>query len=108
MSPSYEENLKLITKKHTSFLREGFHLSSIMKYGKMPALGDYRWTADLILSTRIQAATGRPPTNGLGYRVGNSGGGFDVLDFNFLPEDQWVPEDIEIDTSINRLNISCV
>ncbi|MCK4698467.1 MAG: FMN-binding glutamate synthase family protein, partial [Dehalococcoidia bacterium] len=66
----------------------------------MPALGDYRWTADLILSTRVQAETGRPPSNGLEYRVGNSGGGFDVLDFKFLPEDQWLAEDEPIDTSI--------
>jgi glutamate synthase domain-containing protein 2 len=95
-----EVTRKLITEKHTRCLREGFRLSSEMKYGKMPALGDYRWTADLILSTRIQADTGKPPTNGLEYRVGNSDGGFDVLDFNFLPENQWLPEDTEIDTSI--------
>ncbi len=90
----------LITHKHTHFLREGFRISSEMKYGKMPALGDYRWTADLILSTRIQADTGRPPVNGLEYRAGNSGGGFDVLDFNFLPEDKWLSEDTEVDISI--------
>ncbi|MBE9482515.1 MAG: FMN-binding glutamate synthase family protein [Chloroflexi bacterium] len=100
MSASDEATRKLITEKHTHFLREGSRLSSEMKYGKMPALGDYRWTADLILSTRIQADTGKPPTNGLEYRVGDSGGGFDVLNFNFLPENQWLSEDTEIDTSI--------
>lgn len=91
---------QLITEKHTKYLRLGFHLSAEMKYGKMPALGDYRWTADLILSTRMQAETGKPPHNGLEYRVGNSGGGFDVLDFKFLPEDRWLAHDVPIDTSI--------
>jgi len=66
----------------------------------MPALGDYRWTADLILSTWIQAETGKPPTNGLEFRCGDSGGGFDVLDFKFLPEMQWLPPDTPINTSI--------
>jgi len=67
----------------------------------MPALGDYRWTADLIIATRIQAETGKPPTNGLEYRLGDSGGGFDVLDFKFLPQDQWPAEDIPVDTAIS-------
>jgi len=91
---------QLITEKHVEFLHRGFHLWPQLKYGKMPALGDYRWTADLILATWMQAETGKPPTNGLEYRVGRSGGGFDVLDFKFLPEDQWLPEDIAIDLSI--------
>jgi hypothetical protein len=91
---------QLITDKHTKYLRLGFHLSSEMQYGKMPALGDYRWTTDLILSTRVQAETGRPPSNGLEYRVGNSGGGFDILDFKYLSEDQWLAEDEPVDTSI--------
>ncbi len=91
---------ELIVEKHTHYLRRGFHLSAEMSYGKMQALGDYRWTADLILSTRLQAETGRPSNNGLEYRVGNSGGGFDLLDFNFLPEDKWLPEQTPVDTSI--------
>ena len=66
----------------------------------MPALGDYRWTADLILATWVQAETGEPPANGLEYRVGNSGGGFDLLDFKFLPEDQWLPDSAAIALSI--------
>jgi len=93
-------DIELIVEKHTHYLRQGFRLSTEMKYGKMPAMGDYRWTADLILSARIQAETGRPPSNGLEYRVGNSGGGFDVLDFKFLPQDQWLPVDTKIDTSV--------
>ena len=91
---------QLITEKHTAALRKGFHVWPEQKWGKMPGLGDYRWTADLILSTWVQAETGRPPTNGLEYRVGDSGGGFDVLDFKFPPETQSLPEDVLIDTSI--------
>ncbi len=91
---------QLVTEKHTRLLRRGFHSWSELQYGKMPALGDYRWTADLILSTWMQAETGRPPANGLEYRVGNSGGGFDVLDFRFLPKDQWLSDGAAISLSI--------
>lgn len=100
MGKSKKTIQQLITDKHTKYLRRGFHLSAEMKYGKMPALGDYRWTADLILSNRIQAETGMLPTNGLEYRVGNSGGGFDVLDFQFLPADKRLADDVPVDTSI--------
>ncbi len=82
-----------VAEKHIRLLHRGFHLWPELKYGKMPALGDSRWTADLILATWVQAETGRPPANGLEYRVGNSGGGFDVLDFKFLSEDRWLPGD---------------
>ena len=90
----------LITEKHTELLRRGFHVWPELEYGKMPALGDYRWTADLIFSTWMQAETRKPPTNGLEYRIGNSGGGFDVLDFKFVSKGQWLPEETLIDTSL--------
>jgi glutamate synthase domain-containing protein 2 len=45
--------------------------------------GDLRWPAALILATAEQARTGRPPTSGLEYRTGRSGGGFDRLRFPF-------------------------
>lgn len=91
---------QLIIEKHTKALRRGFHIWPTLKFGKMPALGDHRWTADLILATWMQAETGKPPTNGLEYHVGSSGGGFDLLDFKFLPEERWLPEEAEIDLSI--------
>ncbi len=48
------------------------------------ALGDYRWTADIITGTWIMAETGYPPQRtDLEYNVGNSGGGFDNLRFRF-------------------------
>ena len=69
--------------------------------------GDPRWTPELIVSTWMQAETGRPPTNGLEYRVGASGGGFDRLDF-ILPEKpanpDLKPQDIDLAIPLNRRN----
>jgi glutamate synthase domain-containing protein 2 len=89
-----------ITEKHTSALHRGFHVWPELRYGKMPALGDQRWTADLIYSTWVQAETGCVPENGLEYRTGDSGGGFDLLDFRFLPQERWLPADVQVRTSI--------
>jgi glutamate synthase domain-containing protein 2 len=49
-------------------------------------IGDYRWTRDLILGTWKQAETGIP-LKGRRYQIGNSGGGFDRMFFNFPEED---------------------
>jgi glutamate synthase domain-containing protein 2 len=94
----------LITEKHTACLREGFHSWPTLAHGKMPALGDYRWTDDLIFSTWFQAETGRPPANGLEYHIGNSGGGFDLLSFAFLPRNQQLPgsETPSLSISLNQ------
>jgi len=87
-------------KKHREHLENGFHYWPTLDNGLPPAMGDARWPADLILATWHQAATGRPPENGLEYRTGDSGGGFDLLDFKFLAEDQWTPQIESIDLSI--------
>jgi glutamate synthase domain-containing protein 2 len=89
-----------IIAKHEEALHHGFHQWPELAFDRPPAMGDARWTADLILATWRQAETGRPPDNGLEYRVGRSGGGFDALTFTFLPEEQWVPEEELIATSI--------
>jgi glutamate synthase domain-containing protein 2 len=91
---------QLIAEKHSTALHRGFHVWPQLRSGIMDPLGDYRWTADLILSTWVQAETGSVPENGLEYRIGDSGGGFDLLDFRFLPRDRWVPEDTPVRTSI--------
>lgn len=70
------------------------------------ALGDFRWTADLILSTWKQAETGKLSKR-YEYRIGNSGGGFDRLRFDFeLSEERSDDElfDEEIDTSVTLNN----
>jgi glutamate synthase domain-containing protein 2 len=93
-------NEQRIVEKHRKNIQEGLHYWPEAGPEAMPALGDFRWTPDLILSAWVMAETGRPPENGLEYRLGNSGGGFDVLDFKFLPEERWTPKDVEIDLSI--------
>jgi len=91
---------ELIIEKHQEALHRGFQTWSGLAFDRPPAMGDMRWTADLILATWMQAETGYPPENGLEYRVGQSGGGFDALAFRFLPREQWIPEQEPIDTSI--------
>jgi glutamate synthase domain-containing protein 2/ferredoxin len=74
------------------------------------ALGDVRWTADLILSTWEQAEAARVPKK-YEHRVGASGGGFDKLRFDFELDDKEPceaepSEQEDADTSIvlNRRN----
>jgi len=47
------------------------------------AEGDLRWPAELLRATAEQARTGSPPTSGLEYRHGRSGGGLDLLRLPF-------------------------
>lgn len=91
---------QLIVEKHTANLHAGYHGLASGIFEPPDALGDYRWTEELILSTYYQAEHGRPPQNGMEYRAGRSEGGFDVLEFNFLPEDQWLPDKDNIDISL--------
>lgn len=67
------------------------------------SLGDFRWTADLILSTWHMAETGEVPDGELNYKTGNSGGGFDKIDFIF-PEDgkRTNPDEINVSIPLNR------
>ncbi len=87
-------------EKHVEHLRQGFSYWPTLENGTPPALGDYRWPAELILSTWYQAGSGEPPKNELEYRTGASGGGFDKLDFKFLPEGDQLPPDTEVDLAI--------
>lgn len=68
------------------------------------ALGDPRWTADLIISTWFQAESGGLPLGDLEYRVGASGGGFDRLRFRFPqePVDPIPDEEISTNIELNR------
>ena len=65
-------------------------------------LGDYRWTADLIMATWKMAETGDVPPEdyGYNYECGNSGGGFDKLRFKFPDKPPVKLNENEIDTSI--------
>jgi glutamate synthase domain-containing protein 2 len=67
--------------------------------------GDPRWTADLIVSTWTQAEMGEPPANGLEYRTGASGGGFDRIDFLFperTAQFHTGPDDVDLSLRLNR------
>jgi glutamate synthase domain-containing protein 2 len=56
------------------------------------ALGDLRWTADLVMSTWEQAEAGKV-TKKYEHRVGGSGGGFDKLRFDFELYDKGLCDD---------------
>jgi len=58
----------LIVEKHTEALHRGFHRWPEMGFAP-PALGDRRWTPELILSTWVQAETSALPTGDLEYRT---------------------------------------
>jgi len=67
------------------------------------ALGDRRWTAQLILDTWQQARTGESPTNGPAEGRGSSGGGFDALLFEVPPDKGPDPvERIDLSLPLNR------
>lgn len=74
----------------------------------MKALGDYRWTGDMILATWKMAETGDPPSEeyGYDYQCGDSGGGFDRIRFKFPDKPPIEVTEDEIDTGIelNRRN----
>ena len=91
-------------EKHKEHLQDGFDFWPSLQNGLPPAMGDDRWPAELILSTWYQGRHARPPDNGLEYRTGNSDGGFDKLEFKFLPDDEILSEttDISISIPLNR------
>ena len=90
-----------VVAKHRSAIRRGFAVLPTLAFGRPPALGDARWTDDLILATWLQAGTGAPPDKGLEHRVGRSNGGFDRLSFVERPRDAWLAERAAVDTSIS-------
>ncbi len=92
-------SLELIVKKHSERIHHGLEVLPTLKYGIPPALGNKRWTGELILATYEQSLTGQLPRNGLEYRVGNSGGGFDVLGWS-EPEDYSKVDEDRVDLSI--------
>jgi len=67
---------------------------------QIKALGDFRWTAELLMSTWHQAETGELPVVDMEYRTGNSGGGFDKMRFRFPQKPELEIRADKIDTSI--------
>jgi len=69
------------------------------------AFGDPRWTADLLVSTWEQAATGMPPNSHIEYKRGASGGGFDRMDIVFpgkAPDTSFKPQDVDLGITLNK------
>ncbi len=69
-------------------------------------LGDYRWTADLIVATWRMAETGHAPGPHLENEIGASGGGFDRLRIRYpaSPPADLRREDISTKLLLNRRN----
>ena len=67
-------------------------------------LGDYRWTADLIVGGWEMAETGHAPRPHLESEIGASGGGFDKLRFSFpdSPPAALNKADINTELILNR------
>jgi glutamate synthase domain-containing protein 2/ferredoxin len=81
-------------------IRVGFNPSA-------KALGDKRWTPDLLMSAWYTAETGKLPRNDLEYRVGASGGGFDKLRFVFPkrpPRPDLARDKIDTSVLLNKKN----
>src|SRR5260370_6729860 len=72
-------NLELILEKHTERIHHGLEVLPTLRHGVPEGLGNKRWSGELILARYEQAVTGEIPENGLEYKTGDSGGGFDVL-----------------------------
>ncbi|HEV8578239.1 MAG TPA: glutamate synthase-related protein [Thermoanaerobaculia bacterium] len=90
----------LLVRKHREALHYGFHTWPTLALGMPPALGDPRWTDELILATWRQAEESRAPADGLEFRVGRSGGGFDRLDFKTLPAESRLQATALVDLAI--------
>ncbi len=96
-------NLELVVEKHTERIHHGLDVLPTLKHGVPEGLGNKRWTGELILATYEQALTGDVPENGLEYKTGNSGGGFDVLGWKTHDDVAKVDEDsIDLSIGLNK------
>jgi glutamate synthase domain-containing protein 2/NAD-dependent dihydropyrimidine dehydrogenase PreA subunit len=71
------------------------------------ALGDRRWTGELLVSTWHMAETGRLPPSDVEYRTGDSHGGFDKLRLVFPrrpPRPEMEKEHIDTSIVLNKKN----
>ncbi len=91
---------KLLEKTH-HLMHDGFHLRAFpdTNYELPEALGDARWTDELIASTWYMAETGECPDH-LNYKTGKSGGGFDKLAFKELPSEKQLAADADVDIKL--------
>ena len=90
----------ILIEKTTNLLQNGMNARAFGDFGVPEALGDARWTDELILSTWHMAETGKIPEK-LNFKTGNSGGGFDRLKFQFLDESEWLEHSEKISTKLD-------
>lgn len=101
MGETVDPLLQKVVEKHRRNIQRGLHELPTLRYGIPEALGNFRWTPELILATWYQAEYGRPPGEGLEYKVGRSGGGFDRMEFAYLPAGNRLPESKPADLSVS-------
>jgi glutamate synthase domain-containing protein 2/NAD-dependent dihydropyrimidine dehydrogenase PreA subunit len=78
---------------------------SIRRNPTFDTMGDFRWTPDLLASTWYMAEYGTPPTAGLEYKVGASGGGFDKLRLVLPPkgkDTEFTDDGVDVGVELNR------
>src|SRR5437660_6182360 len=95
-------NLELIVEKNSERIHHGLEGLPTLRHGLPAGLGNKRWTAELILATYEMALTGDLPKNGLEYRTGDSGGGFDVLGWKHNGFAKVESEKIDLSIELNK------
>ena len=95
-------SLELIVEKHSERIHHGLEVLPTLKHGLPAGLGNKRWTQELILATYEQALTGELPQNGLEYKIGDSGGGFDVLGWKNNGHGQIDDRKIDLSIPLNK------
>ena len=95
-------SLELIVEKHSERIHRGLEVLPSLKFGVPEGLGNKRWTGDLVLATYEQALTGEIPHDGLEYKTGDSGGGFDVLGWKDNGHPRIDENDVDLSISLNK------
>ena len=95
-------SLERIVEKHSERIHHGLEVLPTLKHGLPAGLGNKRWTKELILATYEQALTGDLPQNGLEYKIGDSGGGFDVLGWKNSGHETFDDRKIDLSIPLNR------
>jgi glutamate synthase domain-containing protein 2 len=71
----------------------------------LETLGDYRWTAEMLIAHWEMAETGDLPAVPLEYSLGSSGGGFDKIRFRHPAPDAYLDipdESLDFDLKLNK------
>lgn len=89
-----------VLNHHSHKIQEGLVQLSGGGFDYGGALGNYRWTQELLFSTWHQAIHGAPPA--MEHRTGNSGGGFDKMHFTFEENVKYGGSAADLSIDLNR------